>query len=56
MFDTKCQQVIRLKIVRFPFHTERSPAKIQLAIASDSAGEFRRQQALNGNTGNGCRK
>ena len=41
--------MIHLRIIRFPFHTERSPAKIQPAIASDSASEFRLQPARNDN-------
>ena len=42
-------QMIHLRIVCFPFHTRRSPAKIQPAIALDSPGEFHRQPALNDN-------
>ena len=41
--------MIHLRIVRFPFHMRRSPAKIQPAIALDSPGEFHRQPALNDN-------
>ena len=41
--------MIASRIVRFLFHTGRSRAKIQPAIASDSPGEFRRQPAHNDN-------
>ena len=41
--------MIHRRTVPFPFHTERSRAKIQPAVASDSPGEFRRQPALNDN-------
>lgn len=41
--------MIHIRLVRFPFHTGWSRAKIQLAIASDSPGEFPRLPALNDN-------
>lgn len=40
MFDIKWQHVIHLRTVRFPFHTEQSPAKIQQAITLESAGDL----------------
>lgn len=36
-------------IIRFPFHTVRSQAKIQPAIALDSTRKFHREPALNNN-------
>ena len=41
--------MIHPRVVRFPFHTGRSRAKMQQVIASDYPGKFRRQPALNDN-------